>query len=243
MNAIQTAHRPLLPATRNKTEPLSLHSELPTKEPWVINALSPRGKLPEKGEKNPPCDLGTPGRPIEYPLGRFQTVNFLLTPLGAAQHQHAALVHRFMNEHHPAKPRMPRIKNFPFLGPVYVTSSTRTIRRARTCPWRQGCADPSRYTGRWSHSRLPSPGWIASPIRADLICDRDRWRIGSLGIYNLTGFMFMVPIDQYILVFLPIQRARLFEVAPLSWTPDFLSFRSPQWQRRTPVMCRSSAGR
>jgi hypothetical protein len=36
---------------------------------------------------------------------------------------------------------------------------------------------------------------------------------------------------------------RLFEVAPLSWTPDFLSFRSPQWQRSTPVMCRSSAGR
>jgi hypothetical protein len=33
------------------------------------------------------------------------------------------------------------------------------------------------------------------------------------------------------------------EVAPLSWTPDFLSFRSPQWQRSTPVMCRSSAGR
>ena len=35
----------------------------------------------------------------------------------------------------------------------------------------------------------------------------------------------------------------LFEVAPLSWTPDFLSFRSPQWQRSTALMRRSSAGR
>ena len=33
------------------------------------------------------------------------------------------------------------------------------------------------------------------------------------------------------------------EVAPLSWTPDFLSFRSPQWQRSTALMRRSSAGR
>jgi hypothetical protein len=39
------------------------------------------------------------------------------------------------------------------------------------------------------------------------------------------------------------QQAQPVEVAPLSWTPDFLSFRSPQWQRSTPVMCRSSAGR
>ena len=28
----------------------------------------------------------------------------------------------------------------------------------------------------------------------------------------------------------------LIEVAPLSWTPDFLSFRSPQWQRSTALM-------
>jgi transposase InsO family protein len=30
----------------------------------------------------------------------------------------------------------------------------------------------ARHPGRWSHSRLPGPWWIASPIRADLICDR-----------------------------------------------------------------------
>ena len=37
--------------------------------------------------------------------------------------------------------------------------------------------------------------------------------------------------------------ASVREVAPLSWTPDFLSFRSPQWQRSTALMRRSSAGR
>jgi hypothetical protein len=35
----------------------------------------------------------------------------------------------------------------------------------------------------------------------------------------------------------------LTEVAPLSWTPDLLSFRSPQWQKSNHVMRRSSAGR
>jgi hypothetical protein len=33
------------------------------------------------------------------------------------------------------------------------------------------------------------------------------------------------------------------EVAPLSWTPDLLSLRSPQWQKSTHVMRRNSAGR
>ena len=33
------------------------------------------------------------------------------------------------------------------------------------------------------------------------------------------------------------------EVAPLSWTPDLLSFRSPQWQKSTHVMRRNSSGR
>jgi hypothetical protein len=33
------------------------------------------------------------------------------------------------------------------------------------------------------------------------------------------------------------------EVAPLSWTPDLLSFRSPQWQKSTHVMRRNSAGK
>jgi hypothetical protein len=32
--------------------------------------------------------------------------------------------------------------------------------------------DRRRLPNRWSHSRLPSPGWIASPICADLNCDR-----------------------------------------------------------------------
>jgi hypothetical protein len=34
-----------------------------------------------------------------------------------------------------------------------------------------------------------------------------------------------------------------FEVAPLSWTPDLLSFRSSQWQGSNPLMRRSFAGR
>ena len=32
----------------------------------------------------------------------------------------------------------------------------------------------ARYRGRWSHIRPSGPGWIASPICADLICDRHR---------------------------------------------------------------------
>jgi hypothetical protein len=34
-----------------------------------------------------------------------------------------------------------------------------------------------------------------------------------------------------------------FEVAPVSWTPDLWSFRSPQWQESTRPMRRNSAGR
>jgi hypothetical protein len=33
------------------------------------------------------------------------------------------------------------------------------------------------------------------------------------------------------------------EVAPVSWTPDLWSFRSPQWQESTRPMRRNSAGR
>jgi hypothetical protein len=33
------------------------------------------------------------------------------------------------------------------------------------------------------------------------------------------------------------------EVAPVSWTPDLLNFRSPQWQESTHPMRRNSAGR
>ena len=36
----------------------------------------------------------------------------------------------------------------------------------------QGCADPTRCRGRWSHTQPPRPGRIASPSCADLICDR-----------------------------------------------------------------------
>jgi transposase-like protein len=38
-------------------------------------------------------------------------------------------------------------------------------------------------------------------------------------------------------------RIREAEVAPLSWTPDLWSFRSPQWQRGIRLIRRSSAGR
>ena len=36
-----------------------------------------------------------------------------------------------------------------------------------------GCADLARDRGRWPDNRPAHPRWIASPIRADLICDRD----------------------------------------------------------------------
>jgi hypothetical protein len=35
----------------------------------------------------------------------------------------------------------------------------------------------------------------------------------------------------------------IVEVDPVSWTPDYLSFRSLRWQGNTPAMRRSSAGR
>jgi hypothetical protein len=55
-------------------------------------------------------------------------------------------------------------------------------------------------------------------------------------------------LNQLVRAFPPARVARLqlvkeSEVAPLSWTPDLLSFRSPQWQRSTHLMRRSSAGR
>jgi hypothetical protein len=40
-----------------------------------------------------------------------------------------------------------------------------------------------------------------------------------------------------------VQTLVLTEVAPLSWTPDLLSFRSSQWQGSNPLMRRSFAGR
>ncbi len=77
----------------------------------------------------------TADRPIEHPFGRFQTTCAFFTRLRAAQNVHTAPLHRFMYEHRPAKPRMPGIKNFPFLGPVGVMLSSCTMRRARTWGW------------------------------------------------------------------------------------------------------------
>jgi len=77
----------------------------------------------------------TADRPIEHPFGRFQTTCAFFTRLRAAQNVHTAPLHRFMYEHRPAKPRMPGIKNFPFLGPVGVMLSSCTITRARTWRW------------------------------------------------------------------------------------------------------------
>ena len=70
----------------------------------------------------------TADRPIEHPFGRFQTTCAFFTRLRAAQNVHTAPLHRFMYEHRPAKPRMPGIKNFPFLGPVGVMLSSCTMR-------------------------------------------------------------------------------------------------------------------
>src|SRR5947209_16173998 len=70
----------------------------------------------------------TADRPIEHPFGRFQTTCAFFTRLRAAQTVHTAPLHRFMYEHRPAKPRMPGIKNFPFLGPVGVMLSSCTMR-------------------------------------------------------------------------------------------------------------------
>ena len=79
----------------------------------------------------------TADRPIEHPFGRFQTTCAFFTRLRAAQNVHTAPLHRFMYEHRPAKPRMPGIKNFPFLGPVGVMLSSCTTSRARTWRWRR----------------------------------------------------------------------------------------------------------
>jgi len=70
----------------------------------------------------------TADRPIEHPFGRFQTTCAFFTRLRAAQNVHTAPLHRFMYEHRPAKPRMPGIKNFPFLGPVGVMLSNNEAR-------------------------------------------------------------------------------------------------------------------
>src|SRR5881392_3803147 len=100
----------------------------------------------------------TADRPIEHPFGRFQTTCAFFTRLRAAQNVHTAPLHRFMYEHRPAKPRMPGIKNFPFLGPVGVMLSSCTIRRARTWP----CGRMLRYDDLsndlgplWSHQSCP----------------------------------------------------------------------------------------
>jgi len=89
----------------------------------------------------------TADRPIEHPSGRFQTTCAFLTRLRAAQNAHTAPLHRFMYEHRPAKPRMPGIKNFPFLGPVGVMLSScimrceLTFRLGRTRPTRARSSD------------------------------------------------------------------------------------------------------
>ena len=83
----------------------------------------------------------TADRPIEHPFGRFQTTCAFFTRLRAAQNVHTAPLHRFMYEHRPAKPRMPGIKNFPFLGPVGVMLSSCTMRRGRT--FRSGKTRPA----------------------------------------------------------------------------------------------------
>ena len=95
----------------------------------------------------------TADRPIEHPSGRFQTTCAFLTRLRAAQNAHTAPLHRFMYEHRPAKPRMPGIKNFPFLGPVGVMLSSCTMRRARM--FRSGRTRPA--DGQSNNSETLSP--------------------------------------------------------------------------------------
>ncbi len=77
----------------------------------------------------------TADRPIEHPLGCLQTACALLTRLAAAQQAYTTPVHDFMNEHHAARPWMPGIKNFPFLGPVGVMLPSCTMRSGHTLLW------------------------------------------------------------------------------------------------------------
>jgi hypothetical protein len=102
--------------------------------------------------------------PIEHPFGRFQTACALLTRLRAAQHACAVPLHRFMNEHHTAKPRMPGIKNFPFLDPVGIILSSCTTGRARTWPWAR--------MRRWGEL-CKDQGPLLLRLRADMIFGRD----------------------------------------------------------------------
>ena len=79
-------------------------------------------------------------------------------------------------------------------------------RDAHTSILGQGCADLARDRGRWPDNRPADPGWIASPIRADLICDRDTlpltpyWtvlklerRVSHEGMVSIGGNLYSVP--------------------------------------------------
>jgi hypothetical protein len=50
-------------------------------------------------------------------------------------------------------------------------------------------------------------------------------------------------VDDWALMMRTAKTPPALEVAPVSWTPDLLSFRSPRWQRSTHLMRQSFAGK
>ena len=72
-----------------------------------------------------------------------------------------------MNEHHTPKPRMPGIKNFPFLGPVGVMLSSCTMRHVHT----YHCTKMRRYRA------------LSKPLVASSVC-----RSWADCIINIAGF-------------------------------------------------------
>jgi hypothetical protein len=114
----------------------------------------------------------TADRPIEHPLGHFQTTCAFLTRLRAAQNAYTAPLHRFMYEHRLAKPRMPGIKNVPFLGPVGVMLSSCTMRFAPTWRWAKTHLRAGSPAVR-RHCCHPNLVRAAPPLCPDMISGKD----------------------------------------------------------------------
>jgi hypothetical protein len=78
-------------------------------------------------------------RSVEHPVGNFKTAGLYLRRLSAPKCLRASPGHHFVHEYPKAEPWMPRIKYFPFFGPVglMLSSCTTLIGRTRPSPARR----------------------------------------------------------------------------------------------------------
>ena len=94
---------------------------------------------------------------IEHPRWHRQTLSFPVCRRTAPEHGHIAALDDFVNMHLAAKPGMPGIKNFPYLGPMGVVL-LRCTTPADLIPALTG-KHPIRPTSpRFRRSRQPEPG-------------------------------------------------------------------------------------